>query len=434
MSMPITYSFKKVLSLRIPRTRWWAVAVALVIAFFLFTPKSPENICIHNITFFGVAEIPHNCDSVSMVNALGDVPDYITGVNYWKGRPVYMLTGYVFGQMLLPITKPVWQLFLNKNSAAQSYKKNFAKNFHYHVAFILINFAIVFFAARYAIFVSGLNPTHFIAIALAVAVSSIDLVEGFVFVLHTSLFNLLSAFGAVAYVGFGISAYFRSHKQTVLLGVIVGMGVLSYPVIAILAPAYLVGLAYGMWRWPDLFPNKGRCFVGAGLFVATCAAFPLAWMALNSFVFETYTYATATVYKQFTWPLEAYRNGELIARSYVHFKGFLASLLHYMWVEFIFIGVILTALAVKGRLYLQHFVRDPALFSLLIGILGVLSFNYLQDFNQARMQMPILILLYTVIARVAVLSEQTKLGNGALICIGAYQLVNAALYTSLQYE
>lgn len=51
----------------------------------------------------------------------------------------------------------------------------------------------------------------------------------------------------------------------------------------------------------------------------------------------------------------------------------------------------------------------------------------------ARMHMAVLVLLYIAVARVSFLVKQEKLGGALLSGIAVYQLVDAALYTSMQY-
>lgn len=421
-------------SCRVPRKRWWLVAVALVMVFFLFTPKAEENACIHNTTFFGAAVIPHNCDSVSMVNELGDIGGYLTEPNVWKGRPLYMLSGYALGQALMPITKPVWTLLLKRNSEAQSYKKSFGKNFHLHVAFILFNMVIVFAAARYAIFLSGLKTTQLTAIALAISVASVDLVEGFLYVLHTSLFNYVSAIGAAAYVAFGITARLRMPLQDALLGVLIGIGVLMYPAIAILVPAYIVGIVYGHWVLDHKGDGRQSLLAHVVLFGVGAVALPVLWMLLNSYVLATSTYATASEYGQFAWPLEALRNGTMVETSVTILVNYTQVLVSTMKIELSLCavaGFVLVALGGRNR---GTILKDPALFCLLIAALGVLGFNYLQGLYEPRMFMAVLALLYIAIARLSYLLKQEKIGFAALGGIGVFQLVDAALNLSLQYS
>jgi len=411
------------------RSRWWIFAVFFVLVFFLFTHQRQDSTCTHNITVYNAIELQLNCDTNSINNYAHDPVKLVTEFHNWKGRPVYLAYGLIVGHALMPVAQPVWRLLIKPWVKMKAYFNNFSRNFHIHLGYVLLNILVVFFCARSGLRLSKVPITNVSAIALAAAIASLDLVQGGVFMFHTNLFNMVAAVGAAIYVSMGMSAHFQTSRQVSLLGGLVGMGILTYPSIVILAPAYLVGNVYGRLRWPTTSASWGTLASRYALFALSAAVLPLLWYVLISQVFETQVYLTAK-YGQFVWILEAFNNGDLLNSLSIHLGSFLGALMSTLDTEGCLVAGALLGLAAMGGKKFWALLTTPLVFCLFIAALGVLSFNFFQGFYAPRLHISVLILAYILIAHMAYALRLHKTGALLLSAIVAYQLMDAALHTA----
>jgi hypothetical protein len=122
--------------------RAWLVAILACVLLFLFTNKSRETACIHNVVIYDTIILPHNCDALSMEDKLFQLQTFYTTFHNWKGRPVYHAYGAVVGSALVPIAFPLWAM-LYPGARAKDYLKEFGRSFNFQLAYFLLNIGVV---------------------------------------------------------------------------------------------------------------------------------------------------------------------------------------------------------------------------------------------------------------------------------------------------
>lgn len=365
----------------LPRKRprhTWILAVLAVIVLFLFTDKAEDTGCIHNVVIYGAAVLPHNCDSPVLARRQLSFDEFYTEYHSWKGRPVYHAYGWVVGSALVPMALPLLAAVL---PGAQSKERLwvFALVFNYHLAYFLLNIGVVVACAWIAIRVSGLPPDSPAAIALAAAVASTDILEGGVWLMHTNIFNLLSAFGAVFFILLGMQRALLSRGEILVAGFAVGLGILTYPALVVLAPAYVAGRLIGRLRIDGEGIGIGEEAAEIGLFFLCVAAAPLVWWACNRYLLDSATYMTAER-GQFVWLLEAFRAGTLPQALSNHAYSFGRQLVRHSGIEAGLAALSIAVLVVaNGRRALGRESTDPVIWAVLIAASGVLAFNFCRD-------------------------------------------------------
>lgn len=404
----------------------WLFAVLACIAFFLFTDKSKDTECIHNVFIYGVVSLPHNCDALGMADKLIDLQSFYTTYHNWKGRPVYHAYGAIVGSALVPIAYPVWAA-LYPGAVAKSQLRKFSASFSYHLAFFLLNIGVVVACAWTAIRVAGLRADGWLAVALAAAVASSDIVEGGVWLLHTNIFNLVSAFDTLLCVVLGMQRTILTRRIVLWSGFAIGLSVLIYPALAILAPGYVAGRVIGRLKVEDDRMPLASEIVELLLFALAAALPALAWWGANRFVFGTSTYLTADR-GHFTWLPYALAEGDLVDQLSAKTSRFYHLLLKHSAVEYLIALGAIAALTLRyGLDGVRALATDPIVWAVLIAMAGVLFFNYLQGYYAARLHVSAAYLLFVVIARLAALKGNALPAGVCLFAITGYHLVDAAL-------
>jgi len=415
-------------SLRLPRAarHAWLLAVMACVFVFLFTNKAEESECIHNVTIYGTIVLPHNCDALSMADKQLDIRTFYTTYHNWKGRPVYHAYGVLAGNALIPIAVPLWAA-LHPGARAKDQLPEFGRSFSFHLAYFLLNIGVVIACAWVAIRVSGLEITSRSAVALAAAVASTDLVEGGVWLLHTNIFNLVSAFGTLLFVVLGMQRAILTRSAVLWGGFLIGLGVLVYPALAIIAPGYVAGRLIGRLRVPGgRTPLTGE-IMELAMFAAAVALPVLAWWAVNAFIFDTGIYVTADR-GQFSWLPQAWAEGKLGPALLRHAVDYFNGVTHVSAAEYLLsLGAIAILTWRHGAGGVRALALDPVVWAVLISMAGVLGFNFLQGYYAPRLHVAAAYLLYVVIARMARTPRAAPLGVVCLFAIAGYQMVNAIL-------
>jgi len=403
----------------------WLFAVLACIAVFLFTDKSKDTDCIHNVFIYGVVSLPHNCDALSMADKLLDFTTFYTTYHNWKGRPVYHAYGAIAGSALVPIAYPLWALLYPGVKTKKQLKK-FSRSFNFHLAYFLLNIAVVIACAWVAIRVAGLRTDSWPAVALAAAVASSDIVEGGVWLLHTNIFNLVAAFGTLFFAVLGMQRTILTRGTVVWGGFLIGLGVLIYPALVLLAPGYAAGRIIGRLTIENDRAPLAREFLELLLFALAVALPIVAWWSANRFVFGTATYLTADK-GQFSWLPKAFADGEGLSYIARRLEGFYALVMKFSAAEYY---LALGAIAVLALRYGVNGIRalaaDPIVWAVLIAMMGVLAFNFLQGYYAPRLNVSAAYLLFVVVARLASREGNAIPATFCLFAITGYHLVNAA--------
>ena len=404
--------------------RTWLLAVLACIAVFLFTDKSKDTLCIHNVFIYDVIVLPHNCDALSLADRLLQAQTFYTEFHNWKGRPVYHAYGMVAGHALVPVAFPLWAA-LYPGARAKNQLRKFSVAFNFHLAYFLLNIGVVVACVWVAIRISGVAIASWPAVGLAAAIASTDLVEGGVWLLHTNIFNLVSAFGTLLFVVLGMQRTIIGRGAVLAGGFLIGLGALVYPAIAIAAPGYVCGRAIGRFR----VENDRRSLMEEALellaFAAVAAAPVIAWWGANRLFFETGTYLTVDK-GHFSWAPLAFKEGKLVEQIAAHWEWFFGLLMKFSAAEYLLgLGSILLLSLRGGLAGLKDLATDPVVWAALIAMAGVLSFNFLQGYHAARLMVAAAYLPYVIVARLSRSESRRTIGTACLFVIAGYQMVDA---------
>lgn len=423
---------------RFARRRWWIFPVLFCVAFFLFTPKTPPNACIQPIRIADSVQLHLNCDSRLLAKMYRNAEKYFTEFNAWKGRPVYFFYGVVAAPVMEPIAVPLWAAigsFATSDRSLSHYRKYFSL----HLAYYALNIGVVLFTVWMALNMLGLLRPGLanagrLAIALSAAIASTDLVAGTVWVTHTTIFNLLAPIACSFFVLIGFQARRTRPGLVLAWAAFAGLMVLVYPLYVLLLPALFTGIVL------DLVLNRSSAFAqkptGVTLTPVTVNAvlaaiimvLPVAgWTLIVKHGFTTPVYLTAQ-YGQFIWLFDAYREGKLVAALGGNLSAFVAALrLHFSWFEIVLPLAGCAVLLVAGdRSRLNRL--DPVLTALIIAVLAIWSFNYLQGYYAARLHVSVVSLFYVIVARLADLVNRRAIGIATLAVITGVQIVDASLH------
>lgn len=407
------------------RHRWLVVAF---ITFFLllFAPKSPGSDCVQVIRFFGAAELALNCDSRLLAKLYRDAEKYFTEFNNWKERPVFFSYGVVAAPVMQPIAAPLWQV-LRPSAQSDRSLSHFGTYFSLHLAHFVLNIGVVLFAIWMTLNLLGLDPASRLALALTAAIATSDLVHGGLWMAHTNIFNLLAVIACAFYFRIGFQHRLLTPGATFAWAGFAGLLVLVYPILMLALPAFVAGILFerltGRGVAPDTRPAWPRLALAAILFVLPVVA----WNVIVNIVFQTPVYMTAQ-YGQFVWLLEAWREERLwatLASQWTVFTGALA--LHLTWFEVALplAGIAVVALAAGRHGHLR--LADPVFAAIVVAILGILSFNYLQGYYAARMHIGVAVLLYMMLAHLGRLAGSDTVASVTLALVVAAQVADAAL-------
>ena len=417
-------------SLRTRDRRWWIVVALFCICFFLFTPKTPSSNCIQIIKFANAVELPLNCDSRLLAKLYRSAGTYFTEFNNWKGRPVYFLYGVLAAPIMEPVAVPLWAAiggFADSDRKLSHYRKYFSL----HLAYYALNIVVVIFSIWLALNLLGLAHQSWLAIALSGAIASTELVAGTVWLAHTNIFNLCAAITCAFYVCLGYQIRITKPRSLFVWAGCAGLLVLVYPLFIVTLPAFAVGLLL------DKIFNRAitrgtapiiqtvqlwQIMIAAILFVGPV----LVWTLIVKHLFATPVYLTAQ-YGQFVWLLEALAQGQLLPSLLTHWHTFTETLqIHFTWFEVLLpLAGALVLLGVGDRSKLRRI--DPILAALLVAVIGILSFNFLQGYYAARLQVSVAALFYMAVARLATLVDRQAIGGLTLGSILAAQIVDATL-------
>ncbi len=405
------------------RHRWILIALAIM-GFFLFVPKTPGTECIQIIRFAQAVEVPLNCDSRLLAKLYRNAETYFTDFNNWKGRPVFFVYGVFAAPVMEAVAVPLWAA-VGGTAVSDRKISHYRTYFSLHLAYYILNVAVVLVTIWMAFNLVGLAASSGLALALAAAIASTDLAHGSVWLAHTNIYNLMAAIACAFFVRLGWQA--RETEPGSVLGWMAGAGLmlLVYPLFVILLPAFLAGTVLRIVVGPPsgaaLRPSLPVAALAMVLFVLPL----LGWNIAVRTLFATDVYLTAQ-YGQFVWLANAYQTGTLasaMAENAVTFFTTLGLNLNILeTVPVLLACVAFSFFGDRSRLRLT----DPVLIAIVIALIGVLSFNYLQGYYAARLQVSVVALLFLLLARIALLTGSARIAGLVLVGVTVVQLIDAA--------
>jgi hypothetical protein len=145
-----------------------------------------------------------------------------------------------------------------------------------------------------------------------------------------------------------------------------------------------------------------------------------AWAAYSLYVMHLPVSYEATDYRQFVWVLDAVHAHDLGAAFRGKWAGFFPGVFVWLGWPGLFAACGIAILAAIGwrRVEPRRLIRDPVLAGVLVTLLGMASFNFLQGYYQPRLINGLVLALFVGVARIAYLTGQEKPG-AAILVLGA---------------
>lgn len=412
--------------------KYWHLAVVFVLIIFATTPKSENTECLEEIKLAKIVNFSFNCDSISLTNRLVEPERFFVEYHNWKGRPVYFTLGYVMGNVILAPTKIVKPFISIEDELNQGTKKYVEDSLHFYFTYFLMNILIVFLVSWCAIRLSGINHRSIMAAAIALAISSLDIVEAGTFLMHTNIMNLAVAIGAAMYFALGAQFHLLERVSIYFLGSIIGLGVLAYPAFILYLPAFILGLLY-YYFVSDFaqkkYPNKKE-LLNIAIVIALTSIPMLIWANSNQYIFDTRTYLTLDK-GQFQWIFESIKKPNFVTEISSRLQNYLLHVYENTKIELflcLICSIAVLAAALKNKTLRNIPITDIPLLGVMVALLGVLSFNFLQGYYTPRMFYSIVALIYIGIIRTAYLCKCEKLA-GAALSLAAMVQIQDAIFT-----
>jgi hypothetical protein len=417
------------------RRRAPILALLLFLPFiFLFARLPPIEIaphCVSHVTIARWVHFWHVCDSYSFTEEMMKLPHYLTEPNPFRSRPVYVLAGAGLASVLRPAALPIRTALLDGHVAGDG---DFALGIFLdrvpeYFALTAINFLILGTALWMAMrLVDPGDGT--LAAALGAAIATSDMVHGMFWTQHSNFLNVIVPLGCITCFILGCRARQTRLLAIAALGLAVGVLILAYASIVIWLPAYVLGALYRDFRMASGLAETTR-----GLFrIVTPLALGglgpvLSWWAFNTFYVHLPLSYEATTLRQFLWLADAWRDGRLGAALAEHWHGYLSQA--WAWLGFAapvsIAGVALFIWLGRRQWPATQAIGDPILIAVLLTIVCMLIFNFLQGYSQPRLVGGITLALFVALARCAQKADRPQLGALLLLAITAGQVVYAFL-------
>lgn len=410
------------------------VAVLFLLPFiFLFSRQhslelAPE--CLFRLTFAQVANSTHICDTTRMTAEMEHLDHFINEPNQYRSRVVYILTGATLASVLQPVAVLI-RKFVIEGRVSGPLSSQFVRRFPDYFALIVINFLVLATACWMLQRIVG--EPGYLVLGLQAAVTTSDLVNGMFWSQHSNFLNLLVPIGFVFYFTQGMRIREMRLTKIAICGGAAAAGVLSYAYACLWLPAFVLGAIYRDW-WmravvkPFTADLLLRLFVFA---IAGCGPV-LTWLAINFWYFHYTVASEAEDMRQFVWILDAWDSGKLADNLAAHGQLFVHLVSTWLGWPALIAASFATSLAIwGGRAQQLRIARDPIIVAVVLTIISMLTFNYMQGFYVPRLVLGIMLALFIAIARAAQVTGRRREGACILMMFAVAQVIASFLWPPL---
>ena len=407
---------------------------------FLFARGNFNEVGLDRVEIAGVAHFTHDSDTYFIVSEINDLGRFITAPNAWRGRPLHIFASAGLASMLSPVAAIVRAPL--RGHIVGSPAGNVMRKLPVYVGLTAFNFAVLAITLALALQLTG-GPDRLLAFALGAAIATSDLVHGLFWTQHSNVMNILVPIGCIFYAVLGCRAREMNRRKLAVAGLGTGAAVLAYPYAVIWLPAFALGVLYRDLRMSvpaaDLARNLLRTL---SPFTLTALGPHLAWVAASA-ALQVPTYYEADAFRQFVWLLDAWRADDLADTLREKWHAFFPAVL--VWIGWPGLAALAAAtvllasrtarssLATSPAPSPATWIGDPILLAVLVTVLGMLSFNFLQGFYVPRLVSGIALALFVALARSAEISGRERLGACALLALSAGQIVDAFMRPPISY-
>jgi hypothetical protein len=195
-------------------------------------------------------------------------------------------------------------------------------------------------------------------------------------------------------------------------------------------PAFVLGALYREWRMGATLAETARGLWRVLLAFAVAGCTPvLAWLAINVFYLHVNVAYEAENLKMFTWLSDAWREGQFGAVLAQHWHGYLVRVWGWLgWQAPVCLAAAALMIWLGRRSWPPaQVVRDPIIVAVVMTIVVMLTFNFLQGLYEPRMVNGIVLALFVALARAAQQTGLANWGAAALLAISVGQVAYAFL-------
>jgi hypothetical protein len=388
---------------------------------FLFARTPPDDECQRTVHIGPHIQFVHQCDAYSMTTAGANLEYYATTYLPARLRASYIVAETFLAEAFSPVAVLVRAIVLRGHVSGAFQVGTFLSRYPYYFALTIINFAILAAGLWMAFRLAG-STRSILAPALGAAVASSDMVHGMIWGFHPSFVNLIVPLGGIFYFVHGCRASRLGIGETLALGGALAVTMLCYSYVVIWLAAFGCGWLFWLARERSE-RNPGSAGRGAAtvLILGLVGLAPIAaWAAYSLYVMHLPVSYEATDYRQFVWVLDAVHAHDLGAAFRGKWAGFFPGVFVWLGWPGLFAACGIAILAAIGwrRVEPRRLIRDPVLAGVLVTLLGMASFNFLQGYYQPRLINGLVLALFVGVARIAYLTGQEKPG-AAILVLGA---------------
>jgi len=273
-----------------------------------------------------------------------------------------------------------------------------------------------------------------LAAALGATVATCDLVHGLFWTQHSNFLNVVVPLGCITYFVAGCRARQMTQTSIAAMGLAAGVGILAYGYIVIWLPMFVFGSLYRDLRVGAMPAEmlRGLLRTLVPLAIAGCGPL-LAWWVSGKLYLHGMVNYEAERLRQFVWVVDAWRDGRLGAALAEHWNGYFGQVSSWLgWpAPAALAGIGLFAWLGRRHWPPVQMISDPIMLAVVLTIVTMLIFNFLQGYYQPRLVNGMTLALFVALARSAQKGQRPQAGAAVLLAISTAQIVYAFLEPSI---
>jgi hypothetical protein len=346
------------------RRAWLAYGLALLLLLTgaLIGPRVPADqqvhLCVGNVDLPGPFGFGLNCDGPVFMALAREPGGLLRKGNTRQSRPGIILLAAVLQKPMAwfaPPNRPLDKFQPDWTDNAEHIAQAFRVDFPAFLAYLLLNLGtllLVFFCLGKILLPPGevaTGPAAALWVATGVLLSANDVTKAFMLAPHTQLLNILAPVLAVEAARRTWLGSLQRSRFALTLGVVVGLGILTYAVFALVLPAVgLTLLAAWLVRGPKRIPWRE---LANYLLLTAVSALPT-WAWIRYVTAKTGEFFSQELAMgQIVWMKDAWKEGPLVlaVKWWEHLRDLLKLAGPQAWPVVALLALAGVVMTVRGR-------------------------------------------------------------------------------------